>query len=371
MDATTTWTIPGTMLGKPRWTAVAGFAALTSALLLMGLLSFPSGAYAAEAPVGLGTVGSYSVLGAETVTNTGPSLLSADVGVSPGSAITGFPPGVSLGTEHRADAHAAQAQLDLGVAYDDARSRAPTGSIAGDLVGRTFTAGVYNSSGPIGLGGTMTLDGQGDPRAVFIFQIAETLITAPASRVNVINGAQACNVFWQVASSATLDTGTGFVGTIMASTSISVLTGATVEGRALARTGQVSLDTNVFTVPGCDTTTPTSSTTTNGAAAAAWDAVSAITTATPSDSTTVTTTTAAVAGPSTSTPGTTRGPAGGGPGGPGGSGRTGSASGPPELANTGVDASLSPLLGVGVLMLALGGLMLAVAQSKARHRRQH
>jgi hypothetical protein len=237
---------------------VVRVAALTS-VLLVGLLSLPFPASAAEAPVGLGTAASYSVLGGQTVTNTGPSTLSGDLGVSPGTAITGFPPGTVGGATHAGDAQAAQAQSDLTIAYDDAAGRAPTASVAGDLVGQTLTTGVYNSTGPLALSGTLTLDGQGDPNAVFIFQIASTLITASASNVNVINGAQACNVFWQVGSSATLGTTSSFVGTIMALTSISVTTGATVEGRALARNGAVTLDDNVFTTTACDTTpTPTS-----------------------------------------------------------------------------------------------------------------
>ncbi|MDQ6614490.1 MAG: ice-binding family protein, partial [Actinomycetota bacterium] len=231
---------------------------------LFDLLSLPSLAHAAEAPVGLGTAGAYSVLGGVTVTNTGPSRLSGNLGVSPGTATTGFPPGIVGGATHAGDASAAQAQSDLVVAYDDAAGRAPTASVAGDLVGRTVTIGVYKSTGPLALSGTVTLNGQGDPNAVFIFQIASTLITASASSVSLINSAQACHVFWQVGSSATLGTTSAFIGTIMALTSITVNTGTVVEGRALARNGQVSLDSNVFLAPLCNTapTTTTALTTT-------------------------------------------------------------------------------------------------------------
>ena len=235
---------------------------MTSTLLLMGVLSVASQAYAAQAPVGLGTAGTYSVLGGQTVTNTGPSTLSGDLGVSPGTAITGFPPGTVGGATHAADAQAAQAQSDLVSAYDDAAGRAPTASVAGDLVGQTLISGVYKSTGPLALSGTLTLDAQGDPNAVFIFQIASTLITASASNVNVINAAQACHVYWQVGASATLGTTSSFKGTIMALTSITVATGTTVQGRALARNGQVSLDNNTFTTPGCATPTPTPTPTT-------------------------------------------------------------------------------------------------------------
>ena len=238
-------------------TRVGWLAAATSVVLLVGLVTVPSPAGAAEPTVGLGTSGTYSVLGGTTVTNTGPSTLAGDLGVSPGTAITGFPPGTVSGATHAGDAPALQAQSDLVIAYNDAAGRAPTASVAGDLVGKTLTAGVYNSTGPLALSGTLTLDGQGDPSAVFIFQIASTLTTASASNVNLINGAQPCSVFWQVGSSATLGTTSKFVGTIMALTSISVTTGTVVQGRALARNGQVSLDDNTFTTPACETTTTT------------------------------------------------------------------------------------------------------------------
>ncbi|MHB1614388.1 MAG: ice-binding family protein [Actinomycetes bacterium] len=221
--------------------------------VLLGVLSVPSAAYAAEAPVGLGTAGSYSVLGGTTVTNTGASTLSGDVGVSPGSAITGFPPGIVGGATHAGDAQALQAQSDLVIAYNDAAGRTPAATVAGDLVGKTLTTGVYKSTSSLALSGTLTLDGQGNPNAVFIFQIASTLTTASASNINLINGAQACNVFWQVGSSATLGTASSFTGTIMALTSITVTTGTVVQGRALARNGQVSLDATTFTTPSCTT----------------------------------------------------------------------------------------------------------------------
>ncbi|WP_277212570.1 ice-binding family protein [Isoptericola croceus] len=218
-----------------------------------GMFLTPFGASAAPPAVDLGTATSYSVLGGQTVTNTGPTTLEGDLGVSPGDAITGFPPGIVGGAQHAGNAEAAQAQSDLVIAYDDAAGRAPTASVDGDLVGQTLTAGVYNSTGPLELSGMLTLDGQGDPDSAFIFQVASTLITASSSEVVLTNGAQACNVFWQVGSSATLGTASDFKGTIMALTSITVDTGTVVEGRALARNAQVSLDTNVFTMPGCDT----------------------------------------------------------------------------------------------------------------------
>lgn len=242
-------------------------AATGTALALGGALTLviaTQQAWAIGTPVDLGTAGTYSVLGGQTVTNTGPTVLSDNVGVSPGTAITGFPPGVALGDTHSANAHSLQAQSDLTIAYNDAAGQAPDESISGDLGGLTLEPGVYNASSSIGLTGTVTLDAQGDPDAVFIFQVGSTLTTASASTVALLNDAQACNVFWQIGSSATLGTNTTFVGTIMALTSISVTTGTTVDGRALARNGSVTLDSNIFTQSACETDTPSSPPPTDG-----------------------------------------------------------------------------------------------------------
>ncbi|PPF80302.1 DUF3494 domain-containing protein [Subtercola sp. Z020] len=209
------------------------------------------GAAAVEAPVTLGTAATYAVLSGQTVTNTDGTVLGRDLGLSPGSAITGFPPGIVNGETHLGDATALKAQADLAIAYDDAAGRAPTASVSDDLVGRTFVGGVYKSTSTLALSGTVTLDGQGNPNSVFIFQVASSLNTATASRVNLTNGARSCNVFWQVGASAVLGTNSNFVGTIMALTSISVETGTDVAGRALARNGSVTLDDNTFTTATC------------------------------------------------------------------------------------------------------------------------
>ncbi|NUL06089.1 DUF3494 domain-containing protein [Streptomyces lunaelactis] len=235
---------------RQRLTATIAFVLGLVLLCSAAFLAMATSARAATAP-GLGTADSYAVLGGQTVTNTGPSVLQGDLGVSPGSAIVGFPPGIVSGATHAGDAAAAQAQLDLTTAYNDAAGQAPDASIAGDLVGQTLPPGVYNATGPIGLSGTLTLDAQGDPNAVFIFQLASTLITSSASTVSLINGAQPCNVFWQTAESATLGTGSFFEGTIMALTSITATTSARIEGRLLARNGSVTLDSNVITRPSC------------------------------------------------------------------------------------------------------------------------
>jgi hypothetical protein len=218
-------------------------------------------AAAQQAPVGLGTAGSFAVLAGTTVTNTGPSTISGDRGVSPGSAVVGFPPGiVSNGVIHAADAVALQAQADVTTAYNDAAGRATTATVSADLGGQTLVSGVY-TGGALGLTGTLTLDAQGDPNAVFVFQAASTLITASTSTVSLINGADPCNVFWQVGSSATLGTNSVFVGTVLALTSVAATTGATVQGRLLARNGEVTLDTNVITASNCAIAPPATTTT--------------------------------------------------------------------------------------------------------------
>jgi hypothetical protein len=205
---------------------------------------------AAQAPVGLGTAASFAVLAGQTVTNTGPSVIAGGIGLSPGSAVTGFPPGTVNGTIHTADAVALQAQTDLTAAYNDAAGRAASATVGAELGGQKLVSGVY-TGGTLGLTGTLTLDAQGDPNAVFVFQSASTLITASSSRVMMINGGNACNVFWQVTSSATLGTSSVFVGTVLALTSVTATTGAVIYGRLLARNGAVTLDSNQMNRPSC------------------------------------------------------------------------------------------------------------------------
>lgn len=216
---------------------------------LVFMLAVPTVALAAEAPVGLGTAGSYAVLAGETITNTGPTTVTGDIGLHPGTDFTGQADVTILdGTVHLTDAAALQAKSDLAVAYDDAAGRAVTQDLTDqDLGGLTLTPGVYHFSSSAGLTGNLILDAQGDPNGVFIFQIGSELTTASGSSVSLLNGARFCRVFWQVGSSATLGTGSSFVGHIFALQSITATTGATVQGQLLARNGAVTLDTNTIT----------------------------------------------------------------------------------------------------------------------------
>jgi len=248
----------GEFVGKRR--RPRRLAAAAVALAAVALIAAPV-ALSAQAPVGLGTDGSFAVLAGSTVTNTGPSVISGSVGLDPGSAVVGFPPGIVLaGTTQVANGVALQAKSDLVTAYNDAAGRSSTATVSGDLAGRTLTPGVYTSASSLGLSGALTLDAQGDPNAVFVFQAGSTLIVGSSSQVNLIGAAQACNVYWQVGSSATIGTGAAFVGNILALTSITMTTGATLQGRALARNGAVTLDTNTITMPLCTTGSSTTST---------------------------------------------------------------------------------------------------------------
>jgi hypothetical protein len=236
---------------------------LLSAITLAGALAFSASlALAADQPT-MGTAGNYAVMGATAITNTGPTVVNGNLAISPGgsSSVTGFLPGVVTGEMDMANADAVLAHTDLVGAYNDAAGETTTVNLTGtDLGGLTLTPGTYTFASSAQLTGTLTLDGQGDTNATFIFQIGSTLTTASNSTVELVNGAGSCAVFWQVGSSATLGTTTDFQGTIMAMTSITMNTGATIGvgglghgGRALAMNGALTLDSNIITPPpaGC------------------------------------------------------------------------------------------------------------------------
>ena len=200
-----------------------------------------------------GTEQSFAVLGGSTVTNTGSSVITGNLGVNPGTAVTGFPPGIVTGVTHAADAASLQAQADTTTMYDNVAAQPCTSDLTGqDLGGKSLVPGLYCFSSSAGLTGQLTLDAGGVANAVWEFQMGSTLTTGGNSAVLLLNGANPCNVFWKVGSSATLGTNSAFVGTLLALTSVTLTTGANVSGRALARNGAVTLDSNTITVPVCD-----------------------------------------------------------------------------------------------------------------------
>jgi hypothetical protein len=238
----------------------------------VGLVGMAAPAAAHASAVDLGTVGSFVALGGATVTNTGPSVLTGDLGVAPGTALVGFGlPAVVNGAVHDDDGVAAEAQLDLTTAYDVAAGQpvAPADDLTGQNLGnKVLTAGAYRFTSSAQLTGALTLDAQGDPNAQFVFEIGSALTTASASSVLMVNGASPCNVYWQVGTSAMLGSTTAFQGNLMALASISLDNGASVVGRVLARNGQISLINNVLSAGGCGAnSTPTPASATQPAAA--------------------------------------------------------------------------------------------------------
>ena len=213
--------------------------------------------HSGPAPVTLGAAASFGVLGASTVTSAGVSAVGGDLGVSPGTAITGFPPGTLTGNLHPGDTVAANAHAHLATAYADAAGRTPGALISTDLGGLTLTPGVYVASAAaltLAANATLTLDARGNPAAVFIIQAGSTLTTGADSQVALAGGAQACNVFWLVGSSATLGATSLLVGTLLASTSISMGATVTIDGRALARDAAVTLINDTVIAAPCTTT---------------------------------------------------------------------------------------------------------------------
>jgi ice-binding like protein/putative surface cell wall-binding protein len=245
--------------------------ALLLTLVLTGavLLPLQSARAAVGAPVNLRSAAAFAVLAGSTVTNAGDTMVNGDLGVSPGTAAT-ITPGMVNGTIHGGDPVAAAAQADLATAYNTALAQGPDAPLVGDLGGLTLGPGLYGFGAAATLATTLTLDGGGDPDAVFIFQIGSTITTAANSSVVLTGGAQACHVSWLIGSSATLGANTSLRGDVLAITSITAVAGTTVEGRLLAMNGAVTLDTNTVTATTClppvttttSTTTPTTTSTT-------------------------------------------------------------------------------------------------------------
>jgi hypothetical protein len=216
-------------------------------------------------PAGLGAACSFGILAATpVVSNVGPTIVTGDIGISPAASITGFPPGINTtgaGGQHKGDAVAAQAQIDLTTAFNNALNAGGGPSVGtaltADIGGQTLPPGIYIATTTLGITGNLTLDGSTNPNGVWIIKVGSALTTAaggvgtPMSQVLLIGGAQAHNVFWVIGSSATLGTNSVFQGTIMAQASITVTTGAVLNGRALARTGAIALDSNMVNVPAC------------------------------------------------------------------------------------------------------------------------
>lgn len=220
-------------------------------LVLTGVaLLAPGLAAGASGPLALGAASSYAILAGSGITIAGSvnsTAITGDIGTHPTPAITGLGNVVLNGVNHADDAVTQTAKNDLVTAYNEAAGRGPVITIGTELGGTTRAPGIYDSAdGTFAITGVLTLDGQGDPDAVFIFRASTTLITAGSSRVTLAGCANAANIYWLVGSSATLGASSSLTGTILAQQSITVLTGATVEGRALALNGAVTLDTNTF-----------------------------------------------------------------------------------------------------------------------------
>jgi len=203
-----------------------------------------------QVSVSMGTAAStLAILAGSGVTNTGSTVVTGDIGLSPGTSIGGFPPGLLNGTIHINDAIANQAKLDLTAAYNDAAGRVATDmvTLSGNIGGLTLTPGLYKSTSSLAISsGDLTFDAKGDANAVFIIQIASALTVTSGRQVILSGGAQASNIFWQVSSSATFGTTSVFKGTVIAMESISFSTGATLDGKAQARTGAVTLEGNTI-----------------------------------------------------------------------------------------------------------------------------
>lgn len=200
-----------------------------------------------QANVPLAGAASFAVIAGSEITNAGQTNIHGDLGLSPGSALSGFPPGVLNGDLHINDAIAAQAKLDITAAYNDAAGRTSSQiiTLSGNIGGLTLTPGLYKSTSSLAISsGDLTFDALGDANAVFVIQMASTFTTTSGRKVILAGGASPANIFWQVGSSATFGTNSVLKGTFIAMESITLTTGATLQGRALTRTGGVTMESN-------------------------------------------------------------------------------------------------------------------------------
>jgi len=236
----------------PRTPALLAALAATAAVTLI-----PAAAFAAVGtPVPLGEASTFAVLAGSGITNTGTTTISGDIGSYPTTSITGTGTIVQAsGADLSGSAITTRAKTDLVTAYNDASAHSPDPLGAVELSGLTLEPGVYDTGDVIELNGNLTLDANGDPQAVFIFQSLSTLLASEASSITFIDGATACNLYWRVPTSATIEAGSRFAGTILAEQTITFGAGATLQGRALAQNGEVTMINNTITRPTCSTDT--------------------------------------------------------------------------------------------------------------------
>jgi Ice-binding-like len=265
--------IQPTSTGRPRGHAAARYGAAGTAILLAvsaGLLAFAGSAHAVASPVPMGTAEPFAVLAGTGITSTGPTTVNGDIGTYPNTTMAVSGPLILNGTDHQGDGVTQGAKNDLTAAYLAAAAQLPDTTVVADLAGQTLTPGVYFKSDGLEINGPspLTLDANGDPNAVFVFQSGSYLTTMPNTRVELVDGATACNVFWQVTSSTTLGVNSTFVGTILTLTDSTLNTGAILEGSAFSRNGAVTLDKNTIVRPECASDVTGTYTASGGAATA-------------------------------------------------------------------------------------------------------
>lgn len=244
---------------RPHTTVTPTRAAIV--IITAALIATPSAAQAAiGTPVELGAGSTFAVLAGAGITNTGATTLGGDVGSFPTTSISGLGTITLVGGVDRSGSTVTeQAKTDLVTAYNAASAQSPDPLGGVELAGLTLEPGVYDTGGVIELNGNLTLDANGDPDAVFVFLSASTLLAGTGSSITFIDGATACNLYWRVPSSATIGAGSQFAGTILAEMTISFGAGATLQGRALAQVGEVTMINNVITRPECASTNPSPS----------------------------------------------------------------------------------------------------------------